>query len=225
MIDVVDPYQMKVETAKQGNKADTFYFIYQGTKLNRKLDTLRTYDVFLEERLTPYGIAYMCNGKEVTKDRYYEMRRFWNANGACLPCLMYTYDANDQLKYQSFQYEDCLCGEYKEFYTDGKKKTEGQFKPNTTGDWNTNRINGKCNIRVGKWIYYTPEQNTEKIEIYNDEGKLVDIKYTQNNINPNLNQKNSNDEQTNMETSEENNEKKSVFKKLKNKIKSKDTDE
>lgn len=221
-IDIVDPYQIKVDAAQQANKADTFYFIYQGTKLNRKLDTLRTYDVFLEERLTPYGIAYMCNGKEVGKDRYYEMRRFWRANGACLPCLLYTYDANDNLKYQAFQYEDCMCGEYKEFYEDGRKKTEGQFRPNTSGNWEADRLNGKCNIRVGKWTYFTPEQNTEKIEIYNDEGKLIDIKYAQSSINPKLNNKNSNDEQ---QEEADGNEKKSVFKKLKNKIKQQDLEE
>lgn len=222
-IDVVDPYQTKIEAAQNATKSDTFYFIYQGTKLKRKLDTMRTYDVFLEERLTPYGVAYMCNGKEVNKDRYYEMRRFWDANGACLPCLLYTFDANDKLKYMAFQYEDCMCGEYKEFYEDGKKKVEGQFKPNESGDWRNRELNSKCNIRVGKWIYYTEDQNTDKIEMYNDEGKLVDIKYGQSSMNPKLNQKYSNDDN---EASESNaTTKKNVFQKLRSKVKQKDTEE
>ena len=68
IIDIVDPYEMKVSRSKD---ADTFYFSQNATTAlaaKQKLDTLRTYDVFLEERPTPFGTAYMCNGNEVNKN-------------------------------------------------------------------------------------------------------------------------------------------------------------
>ena len=72
-IDIVDPYQMKVSRSKE---ADTFYFTQNAPtaiKAKQKLDTLRTYDVFLEERPTPFGTAYMCNGIEVTKKKIFRI--------------------------------------------------------------------------------------------------------------------------------------------------------
>ena len=75
IIDIVDPYEMKVSRSKD---ADTFYFSQNATTAlaaKQKLDTLRTYDVFLEERPTPFGTAYMCNGNEVTKQKYFEYKK------------------------------------------------------------------------------------------------------------------------------------------------------
>jgi len=174
IIDIVDPYEMKVARTKQ---ADTFYFTQKSVSAsivpNKKLDTLRTYDVYLEERITPFGKAYMCNGLEVSKQRYMDYKRFWDAAGACQPCLLYTYNDKDQLKYVAYQYEDCLCGSYKEYYAEGPLKAEGQFKQNTSGTWDKIRSKGICNVRDGKWVYYTPEGNILKVETYLN-GKLTD---------------------------------------------------
>ncbi len=171
VIDVVDPYEMKVSRTKQ---ADTFYFTQNAVNTSaakQKMDTLRTYDVFLEERPTPFGIAYMCNGTEVTKQKYFEYKRFWNAAGACQPCMLYTFDDKNQLKYIAYQYEDCLCGSYVEYYQDGTKKLEGQFKQNPTSDWQNIKLRNLCNIRDGIWTYFLPNGVEEKTEIYID-GKL-----------------------------------------------------
>lgn len=165
-IDIVDPYQMKVSRSKD---ADTFYFTQNSTNTinsKKQLDTLRSYDVFLEERITPFGIAYMCNGAEITKKKYLEYKQFWNAAGACKPCLLYTYDDKDQLKYVAYQYQDCLCGSYEEYYQDGKLKVQGQFI-NVSSD-NMDVINNRkvCNKRDGIWTYYLPNGVTEKTETY-----------------------------------------------------------
>ena len=165
-IDIVDPYQMKVSRSKD---ADTFYFTQNkisNIETKKKLDTLRSYDVFLEERMTPFGIAYMCNGAEITKKKYLEYKQFWNATGACKPCLLYTYDDKDQLKYVAYQYQDCLCGSYTEYYKDGKLKVEGQFLNVASG--NLQNINERkvCNKRDGNWTYYLPNGVVEKTEIY-----------------------------------------------------------
>lgn len=173
IIDIVDPYEMKVSRSPQ---ADTFYFTQKNnpnqTISSKKLDTLRTYDVYLEERLTPFGKAYMCNGAEVTKQKYMEYKRFWDAVGACQPCLLYTYNNKDELKHVAFQYEECLCGSYKEYYAAGPVKVEGQFKQNASATWDNIKLKDVCNIRDGKWIYYTEEGAVLKEETYLN-GKII----------------------------------------------------
>lgn len=171
-IDVVDPYEMKVSRSRQ---ADTFYFSQNATTsaIKKKLDTLRTYDVYLEERPTPFGKAYMCNGNEVTRQKYLEYKRFWDAAGACKPCLLYTYNDKDQLKYVAFQYEDCLCGSYVEYYPDGGMKVQGQFKQNTNDVWQNIKSMDVCNIRDGLWTYYTETGEVLRVETYVD-GKIID---------------------------------------------------
>ncbi len=171
VIDIVDPYEMKIARSKV---ADTFYFSQNNINQNQKLDTLRTYDVYLEERLTPFGIAYICNGNEITKSKYFEYKRFWDAAGACLPCLLYTYAANDKLKHVAFQYEDCLCGSYKEYHENETLKVEGQFRKNVDGNWENMQKNRQCNIRIGKWTYLNDLGNIEKVETYSNDGVLID---------------------------------------------------
>lgn len=173
IIDIVDPYEMK---ASHSQAADTFYFTQNNVTQTKKIDTLRTYDVYLEERQTPFGIAYMCNGAEVTKSKYFEYKKFWDASGACLPCLLYTFGADDKLKHTAFQYENCLCGSYKSYHDNEMLKVEGQFRENQVGDWKKMQINRQCNIRIGRWTYYTETGVIEKIENYSNDGVLIDSK-------------------------------------------------
>ena len=170
IIDIVDPYELKVTRTAQ---ADTFYFSQQNTTANaqKKLDTLRTYDVFLEERPTPFGTAFICNGKEVTKKQYIEYKKFWNAFDACTPCLLYTYNDKNELKYSAYQYKSCLCGEYKEYYPDNILKVEGQFKENRLGNLDFFKSKNLCNLRDGIWTYYNEDGTVDRTETYID-GKL-----------------------------------------------------
>lgn len=208
IIDIVDPYEMKVSRSPQ---ADTFYFTQKNnpnqTISPKKLDTLRTYDVYLEERLTPFGKAYMCNGAEVTKQKYMEYKRFWDAVGACQPCLLYTYNNKDELMHVAFQYEECLCGSYKEYYPAGTLKVEGQFKQNPSATWDNIRIKGVCNIREGKWTYYTEEGAVLKEETYLN-GKI-------NSSNEILNSNSSFNQNTKTSTSSEKQNIRKIFSKKK----------
>lgn len=174
-LDIVNPYERKVSRTAE---ADTFYFTQNKipTPEITKQDTFRTYDVFLEERVTPFGIAYMCNGKEVTKQKYSDYKLFWNSMGACQPCLLYTYNDKNELKHIAYQYEDCLCGEYKEFYPEGNIKIQGQFMQNPTNTWENIKSKGVCSKRDGKWTYYTEEGNVLKVETYTG-GKLIESIY------------------------------------------------
>lgn len=209
-LDIVNPYEIKVSRSKE---ADTFYFTQHAVANSstfKNIDTIRTYDVFLEERMTPFGIAYMCNGSEITKKKYLEYKSFWNASGACKPCLLFTYDNKEQLKYIAYQYEDCLCGLYKEYYPSGELKVEGQFKENTSGNWENLKARNLCSLRDGKWSYFSLDGVLEKTEFYSS-GKLIET------INPL--QTNPSNQKT-ISTSSETVEKKNIFQKLKDKNKS-----
>ncbi|HNE51060.1 MAG TPA: hypothetical protein PLZ64_07955 [Chitinophagales bacterium] len=212
IIDVVDPFEMKVSRSA---KADTFYFTQKNnpnqTITPKKLDTLRTYDVYLEERPTPFGKAYMCNGAEVTKQKYLEYKRFWDAVGACQPCLLYTFNDKDELKHVAFQYEECLCGSYKEYYAEGTLKIEGQFKQNPFSTWEDIKRKGVCNIRDGKWTYYTEEGAVLKEETYLN-GKII------NSSSGTLNLNSSSNQNTNTSTSSEKQGIRKIFSKKKNTI-------
>ncbi len=210
IIDVVDPYEMKVSRSKT---ADTFYFSQNNVNQSKKIDTLRTYDVYLEERLTPFGIAYMCNGAEVTKSKYSEYKKFWDASGACLPCLLYTYGADDKLKHVVFQYEDCLCGSYKSYHDNEMLKVEGQFRENQDGNWKAMQSKRQCNIRIGKWTYYTETGIIEKIENYSIDGVLLDTKLIPKNSNSSSKTKNNLD--TNDQDSSDQPVKKGLFRRIK----------
>ncbi len=213
-IDIVDPYEIKVSRSKE---ADTFYFTQNATTIavKGKLDTLRTYDVFLEERPTPFGTAYMCNGKEVTKQKFFEYKKFWNASGACTPCMLYTYDDKNQLKYNAFQYEDCLCGSYTEYYPEKVKKVEGQFKANTSGSWENIKGRNLCNIRDGVWTYYLENGVIFKTETYVN-GKLKEVTNTPVNSSKNSNENSTRTEPENSES------KKGLLQRIKDKNKESD---
>ena len=62
--------------------------------------------------------------------KIYYIQTILEHNHVCQPCFVYTFNDKDELKYIAFQYEEFLCGSYKEYYPAGTLKTEGQFKQN-----------------------------------------------------------------------------------------------
>lgn len=163
---------IEIETIDVHKQKKDYTYNQQNNVEQKKLDTLRTYNVDLYETSTPFGIKYTVNGKEITKQKYLEYRKYWNTVDACQPCLLHTYDADDNLMYKAYQYENCLCGEYKSFYKDGSKKVEGNFMSNTSGNWDNYKNEQFCNRKVGEWKYFLPNGNVEKIEEYQN-GVLV----------------------------------------------------
>lgn len=157
--------------APQTTKAYTYN---PATTTVTKTDTLRMYSVFLDAKNTPFGTMYTANGKEIKREKYEEYKSSWEATGSCKPCVMYTYDSNDKLKIVSFQYETCLCGEYTEYFADGNPRVKGQFQQNASGDWLNMKARGLCNIRIGEWYYYKPNNILEKVEVY-ENGVLLRV--------------------------------------------------
>jgi hypothetical protein len=144
--------------------ASTLQLYSQG--IDRKLDTLKRYDVNLDEVLTTWGKKYMANGKEISKDQYLMYKENWSITEKCQPCVMVTYDHMDRIKHQAIQHFDCFVGEYIEFYPDGKVKTKGYFKTPPSNDWGNLRMRQLCSVRDGKWTYYNENGKAELIETY-----------------------------------------------------------
>jgi hypothetical protein len=139
---------------------------------SQEIDTLRRYDVNLSEQMTTIGMKYLVNGKEITKEKYLIYKENWAISEKCHPCVMVTYDHNDRIKHIATQFMDCFTGEYKEYYIDGKLKTAGSFKENTSTDWSNLRMRNLCSVRHGKWTYYNTSGKPELIETY-ENGKLI----------------------------------------------------
>ena len=156
------------------NKSD-FSYNNKTSDENQKLDTLYTYDVNLYETSTPFGIKYTVNGKEITKKKYDKYRQYWQAMDGCTPCLLRTFDEDDKIKYEAFQYIDCLCGEYTGYYKDGSTKVKGQFMKNPNETWENIKTQQFCNRRDGKWTYFFPNGTFEKLEVYKN-GVLIGTK-------------------------------------------------
>lgn len=138
----------------------------QAQDVDRKLDTLKRYDVNLDEVLTTWGKKYMANGKEISKDQYMKFKENWSITERCHPCVMITYDHMDRIKHQAIQHLDCFVGEYMEFYPDGKIRTKGAFKTPPGNDWSNLKMRQLCSVRDGKWTYFNESGKAELIETY-----------------------------------------------------------
>lgn len=178
-------------------------------------DTLKTYDVFLEVNKTLWGgMEYKANGKLVSEENYNKYKMAWDATWACKPCNLVTLDAQDHIKHVAFQYQNCLAGDYKEFFSNGKLKTEGQFKKNPDErNWNNLSERGICNLRQGRWTFYSEDGSVQKVEFY-ENGTLLKIDDSKSST-----QNATNDEKTDVI------EKKPLGSKIKSKFQKKDAEE
>lgn len=149
------------------------------TTYAQTFDTLKTYDVFLEQVKTNWGMDYKVNGKSVSVEKYNYYKMHWNAAYACKPCYLATMDAEDHVLHFALQYQNCLVGVYREFYPEGGIKVEGQYKTDSTGNFDAFLKQGNCNLRTGKWTYYGEQGSKTKSEIY-DNGKLVKVEEFKN---------------------------------------------
>ena len=96
-------------------------------------------------------------------------------------------------------------------------KVEGQFRENQDGNWKDMQSKRQCNIRIGKWTYYTETGVVDKIENYSNDGVLLDTKLIPKNSISSSKTKNNLD--TNDENSSDQPVKKGLFKRLKDKNK------
>lgn len=147
-------------------------FVFIVNAQQSKLDTVATYDVNLSDYLTTNGRVYQANGQVITKEKHDFFKDSWKRAQNCQPCEVYTYNVNDQLKHVVVQYEGCLLGDFKEYYPNGKLKSEGKFKENPSSDYSNLRLRGLCSMRDGLWNYYGEDGKLQTIETY-ENGTLI----------------------------------------------------
>lgn len=94
------------------------------------------------------------------------------------------------------------------YYAEGTLKIEGQFKQNPFSTWEDIKRKGVCNIRDGKWTYYTEEGAVLKEETYLN-GKII------NSSSGTLNLNSSSNQNTNTSTSSEKQGIRKIFSKKK----------
>ena len=138
-----------------------------------QIDTITSYDVNLSTYMTTNGRVYMANEQVISKDKYEFYRKNWEDVKRCSPCEVKTLDGKNRLKHIAIQYGDCFIGPFKEYYSNGKLKVEGNFKGALDGNYSQLRLNGLCSQREGVWKYYTPEGRLDYLETYDSSGKVI----------------------------------------------------
>lgn len=138
----------------------------------QEIGFVTTYDVNLSDYMTTNGKVYLANGQVISKEKYDFYKESWTNAKNCKPCEVYTYNAKEELKHVVIQYEGCLLGPFKEFYSDGKIKVEGNFKANPSNDYSNLRLRGLCSMREGFWNYYNESGKLQTVETY-ENGSLV----------------------------------------------------
>ncbi|MCO5248755.1 MAG: hypothetical protein M9887_07410 [Chitinophagales bacterium] len=129
-------------------------------------DSISVFDVNLSSYMTTNGKVYLANDKIISEEKYNFYKDNWDKSTLCKPCEFYTYRENETLKNISTQYEGCMLGPYKSFYSNGKIETEGQFRSNPGNDWSNLRLRGLCSVREGEWKHYDASGKLHLIETY-----------------------------------------------------------
>ena len=135
------------------------------TTVYKELQTIKFYAVNLDS----FGRFYKANGRIVSKSTFNKYSSTWEDMENCCPCILKEYDANDNLIREKVACADCDVGWFKEFYLNGKLKLIGQYKENSTGDWNNIVKRGFCSVRDGQWIYFNKKGDMLYSEFWKDD--------------------------------------------------------
>lgn len=143
---------------------------YSQVEMNKsnygKLDTLKFYDVELENETYHGRTRFWVDKKEVDKKTYDMFDSYWSNVDRCKPCYLKTYEKDGRLTKEGVQYGDCQIGSWIEYYPNGKVKIKGQFKENDTNDWVEIWTKGLCSVKHGMWVHYDNEGNIIGMEKY-----------------------------------------------------------
>lgn len=136
------------------------------------LDTLKYYNVNIRSERINNSYNYWANNTPVDKDTYDKYSATWDNLNLCRPCYLMTYNKNDKLINEGFQYTDCRIGIWIEYYPTGEVKLIAHYKENDTGNWDRLGARSYCSKKDGSWIYYDIYGRIIKSEKYIN-GKLI----------------------------------------------------
>jgi antitoxin component YwqK of YwqJK toxin-antitoxin module len=126
----------------------------------------------LSESHGPEGSKYYINGEQVRKIIYDDKRKLFDNLLKCRPCYLITLNLDQKPIIEAVSYGECMVGSWIEYHKNGRIKSIGQYKENTTGDWSNIYDRGYCSVRVGEWKYFDMNGKLIKVEHYNN-GTLV----------------------------------------------------
>lgn len=132
-------------------------------------DTLKSYAGFFFRQFGIPKSIYRINDTLVSKKTY---KHFTKINDTsikkCKPCWKQSYDTNEQLLWEAYYYGDCRIGLYREYYPNGKLKTEGHYKTPAGQNLSTAKKIDRGSVMHGVWIYYSKSGEVEAVEEYKD---------------------------------------------------------
>lgn len=148
---------------------------HDSSTVYKNLKVVKYYFINLLSAETIIGgdTTYQANGKEINKttyDKYLISRQDWQN---CCPCIIESYDENDNLLAESVSCGgECIVGWLKGYYPNGKMRFIGSYKENPTEDWSNIWERNYCSIKNGLWIYFDENGDTLYSELW-DNGEFV----------------------------------------------------
>ena len=116
--------------------------------------------------------GYYVNRVMVSEEVYHHLDSLLDNIHKCTPCVLKVYDTSNNLVKQGVYYKNCGVGAFVEYYPGGAIKTIGQFKQDSSANWDDLHDRGYCAVREGQWTHYDTEGKITKVENYED-GKLI----------------------------------------------------
>jgi antitoxin component YwqK of YwqJK toxin-antitoxin module len=136
------------------------------------LETRKFYSVSLYSKNVSGRDVYEVNGKRVGKQKFQEYQSTRKNIATCRPCILKSYDENENLIREMVSYSDCGVGWFRTYYTNGNLKRSGTYKENPTGDWNDIWNRGYCSVPNGQWTYFKENGDTLYSEFW-DNGVFI----------------------------------------------------
>ncbi|MFT5818786.1 MAG: antitoxin component YwqK of YwqJK toxin-antitoxin module [Crocinitomix sp.] len=134
----------------------------------KSLKTKKHYSVQLSSETGGVKSVYKVNDKSVRKSTYEKYEHSWKNMVNCTPCILNTYDIDENLLTERVAYQDCGVGWFKSYHTNGNLKVTGFFKENTTGNWENLYDREFCSIKNSQWNYFNKDGDTLYSEFWED---------------------------------------------------------
>lgn len=96
---------------------------------------------------------------------------YFNQLAKCKPCWQRNYTFTGQLVSEGLRFTDCMVGDFRSYYSNGKIYISASYKQNESNDWK-NLYERKLCGQDGIERYYSTDGKLIKTNFYSD-GKLV----------------------------------------------------
>ncbi|MFT5778746.1 MAG: hypothetical protein ACI837_001702 [Crocinitomicaceae bacterium] len=125
------------------------------TEVALALDTLMVYDANFE--VSGYGeeAIFKINGTIVSESEFTKYHRYKKNKSRCRPCIMRTYNLNDELLYEGLQHSNCRAGSFKFYYPDGNLHVNAEYVGRPLKGFKGAGEHDYCRVKTGKWDYFS----------------------------------------------------------------------